>query len=484
MKRQSISLYKKGFLLCLAVFISLGACACAHRMENEGWDYNAKRGPTPLVIGGQEPSNGASQDFSPNTYVPYVGGKIKFTYSAAMAAESIHAAESYIQAFTAAYPEVTVTTDSVAANIDAQISAGTIGDVFLFPDEDIYKYAKTYQCLMDLTPYFSVYKVDTDDIYPGLTEAAVLNGSFCYVPAFYAQTALLCNLTVLKELGLADKISSRLTWNEFTDMVRQTAFSPEGEATYRRTKIDLTDDVNFTAFIEAYTGHADWCGGAYQQIRFFDENALTLSALREAVELAQEGFMCITGGENTLTVTPSDHYQASAQYVFQSVYYSEVATLGALYDSMGIEWDLMSMPQFPSGLTACTSYGMGVYNRTANPDTAAMFALFLTTEKGQAAYNGTPGTGVPTKASMADAAFWRYPAHPTWADKNWSAFLPHSFDSTVAGQTECRMPVQVSNLIENNIEKLLLRVTVGAYPLEDEIRTLESECNTLWKALN
>ena len=312
MKRQSISLYKKGFLLCLAVFISLGACACAHRMENEGWDYNAKRGPTPLVIGGQEPSNGASQDFSPNTYVPYVGGKIKFTYSAAMAAESIHAAESYIQAFTAAYPEVTVTTDSVAANIDAQISAGTIGDVFLFPDEDIYKYAKTYQCLMDLTPYFSVYKVDTDDIYPGLTEAAVLNGSFCYVPAFYAQTALLCNLTVLKELGLADKISSRLTWNEFTDMVRQTAFSPEGEATYRRTKIDLTDDVNFTAFIEAYTGHTDWCGGAYQQIRFFDENALTLSALRDAVELAQEGFMYITGGENTLTITPSDHYKTEA----------------------------------------------------------------------------------------------------------------------------------------------------------------------------
>ncbi len=171
----------------------------------------------------------------------------------------------------------------------------------------------------------------------------------------------------------------------------------------------------------------------------------TVDAIEDLLSAYQSGFINLTGGASDAFI--------NKEPVFRQGVFLQTGSYGKEYDMNYIDWDMIHVPlantvgnsAFGSG-----SLGVGVYNRTRNPNAVAAFALFFYTQEGQTAFNSQNGGSVPVLKSLRNADFWQHTDNTEngWNEKNWAANVYKSDAFAVKGQLQSILPPAVADTFE------------------------------------
>lgn len=404
--------------------------------------------------------------------IPEVSGTIKFSYEANTENKKM-AANAYIDAFIAKYPNAKVVRDYdyKTTQADQRISARNIGDVFYFAESEAYNYAKTQGALMPLDHYMQAFKIDTADIYSGIYAAGMIDGKYYYVARDFNQMIMTYNKDALVEAVLTEDVKTGWSWDTFIEVCEKLTNDTQYGA-----KIDLAYPPVFIPLLNA-VGKTDengrvktWYNTATRTIDFTSDGML--DAIQQLFEAHDSGWI-------DLGLASANF--AEKEPVFKQHVYIQVDTFGQEFDEKETEWDMIHLPLTNNPMFGCGSSGVGVYNGTKNANAAAAFALFFYTQDGQIAFNGQDGGSVPVLASLKDADFWRH-AEDDWSEKNWDANIYMADEYAVIGQFKCILPPEVAEIIENNLRDALIEVTQGA-DLSTKMGAIQKIANEKWASL-
>lgn len=410
-----------------------------------------------------------------NPYKPNVSGEVIWTFNTSNAFQK-RAATSLIKSFENKYPDVEVSLDSSAVSPE-RILSGTIGDIFYMEDAEVYKYAVTYNSLMPLDGYIASLQMDTTEIPEVIYKSGKVNNHIYYVASEYNQLCFSYNKSVLSSLGLDLLVDNNWSWSTLHNIAKSvTEFTADSGSPYYGADIDLTYSPIYTALLEI-SSNGTWCDMEGRKITFADFMGNNLRLIEDCIEAAMSGY-----------INPGIASKTVGQPVFKIIRHGQVMEIGKEYDSQGVMWDFVAFPGLSQAdnnhIISCSSSGFGVYNRTHNPDTAAVFALHLYTEDGQLAFNGQSGGSVPIIKSIQNTDVWKYPDEADWTDKNWDAFIYQEQSSEyIIGQVVCRLPYIIASNIEDTMPKIISNVMNGNAALYDEFVRLETYCNELWSIL-
>lgn len=406
--------------------------------------------------------------------VPAVSGTIKFSYQTNGQASKELAANMYIDAFKAKYPNATVRTDYDYKTdlADQQISSGKIGDVFYFGELDAYNYAKTQGVLMPLDHYMKAFKINTDDIYSGIYAAGMIDGKYYYVARDFNQMIMIYNKDALAG-GLTEYVKDGWSWDDFMTVCEQATkdqfYGAKMELAYAPVFIPLLNAVGET---DENGRVKTWYNTATRTVDFTSEGMLnTIDQLLSAYE---QGWINLNLGNN-------EKFTDKKPAFYQDVYIQVEGLADTLEDDL-YDWDMIHLPLTNNPMFGCGSSGVGVYNGTKNANAAAAFALFFYTQEGQEAFNGQDGGSVPVLASLKDATFWQH-ENDNWSDKNWGANVYESDNYAVIGQWKCILPPEVAEIIDGAPLKAALQEVVAGAKLSDVMGELQELCNQKWATL-
>ncbi len=442
--------FKNGLLLFFTVVILLSSACYANRKT-----YNT----TPT----KEPRIG-----------PGAWGNITFTYGEASEEEKL-SVEAYVSAFNKEYPDIHVDIDYTTGDLSARIKSGDIGDVFHFPDESVYDLAVTKSALTPLDIYLEPLNIDCNKIYPSIYDLGMANGILYMAAKEYNRTALIVNVDALKASGLSLP-KNDWTWEEFLLNYGQELLLKNNDGTFKQVpmNINLASDSIYIPFMEGWGG--SWYDSVNKKINLTDKNVVM--GIDEFIRTADAGILFRSCKEDLSEYSNLQEYN----YVFNEVTYRTLNELGNEYDNLGIEWDVVSMPNFPTPKNGTSSSGFGVYNKTPFPDAAACFALFIFTEEGQKAFHGEQGGSVPILKSLANEDFWKN-KKTEWKDKNYDAFIGIP-DSDTAGRLQCRIPAEITKILEESWRDMLEMHFAGFKNYRDTLETIEKDVNEQWANLN
>ncbi len=404
-----------------------------------------------------------------------VEGDVTFTYhlGGGHTKNDEAAAERFVTAFEKKYKDVSVERDFTAIS-DARISSAEIGDVFYFSEDKAYKYAVTDQALLPLDAFIDKFGINQADVYSGIYSLGLIDGQLYFVARDYNHIALIYNKTAVAEVGLTSSIKETWTWTEFQQIAEQLC-----NESYYAMDLNLSWSPVYTAFFEAYAGRTAWCSTSDKKITFIDEDGKILQAIDEALELARKDYVKLLG------INDSSEALSGKDPIFSTVVYPSAQAMAKTYDTQGIEWDLINMPLFEIPSFGCGSSGVGVYKRTQNVTAAAALALFFFTPEGQEAFNSGSGGSVPLLKSLDDNGFdaWKFTDDPNWGAKNWDAFVFMADTASTPGQVNCRMPIDIAEIIDGQISTILKNDLAGTTDYTDGFSALETQCNELWSKL-
>lgn len=407
-----------------------------------------------------------------------VEGNVMFTYSpAATSADYKMAADSFINAFEAKYQKVKVERDYTPTS-DARIASADIGDVFYFAEVSTYKYAVSDRALLPLDGFLEGFEIDKSDVYSGIYALGLVNGRLYFVPRDYNQVIFMYNKSAITEAGLNASVKPEWTWKEFQDLAAQL-YSEDGN--YYPLKYNMTESSRFVPFFEAYTPSRNvWCNTTTKRITFIDEEGTILRAVGELLDMAAQNYVVIPG------VNDSADGVKGKEPIFTDIVYPNVQASGKDYDNRDVEWDIINMPLFPTPSFGCGASGVGVFSRTTNITGAAALALFFLTPEGQRAFNSGTGGSVPLLKSLDVEGYdaWKYPNDEKWSDKNWDAFVYLADTASTPAQVNCRMPIEVAQVISSTISTILSQDLRGSQDYVDGFTALETKCNEIWAKLN
>lgn len=410
--------------------------------------------------------------------VPEVSGTIKFSYEANTENKKM-AANAYIDAFIAKYPNAKVVRDYdyKTTMADQRISANSIGDVFYFAESEAYNYAKTQGALMPLDHYMQAFDINTDDIYSGIYAAGMIDGKYYYVARDFNQMIMTYNKDALVEAALTSEVVPGWSWDTFIEVCQKvTKTNADGTGQYGAS-LDLSYGPVFIPLLNA-VGKTDengrvksWYDTATRTIDFTSEGML--DAIKQLFDEYSAGTINLNLGANAAF--------DNKEPVFKQRVYIQVDTIGQELDEKETEWDMIHLPLAQNPMFGCGSSGVGVYNGTRNANAAAAFALFFYTQDGQIAFNGQDGGSVPVLASLKDADFWRH-AEDDWSEKYWDANIYMADEYAVIGQFKCILPPEVAEIIENNLKEALMQVAEGS-DLTVKMGAIEKAANEKWASL-
>ena len=156
---------------------------------------------------------------------------------------------------------------------------------------------------------------------------------------------------------------------------------------------------------------------------------------------------------------------------------------GKAYDRLEIDWDFCPFPALPTHTVSTGATGYMVYNRTANPDTAAAFALFFLTPEGQRAYHGQVGGNVPLLISLSTEEFWQGKG-TEWTDKNYSAFVVYP-DLTLPASVDVQAPGEIAELFNGeNMKKALSQILSGKADANSVFSKIQTQANEKWSTIS
>ncbi len=405
-------------------------------------------------------------------------GDVMFTYSpASMSADYKAAADNFINAFEAKYQNVKVERDYTATS-DARIASAEIGDVFYFAEVSTYKYAVTDRALLPLNGFLDNFDIDQSDVYSGIYRLGLVNGRLYFVPRDYNHVVFIYNKSAVTEAGLNASVVPDWTWEGFQTLAAQL-YDENGD--YYPLSYNMTESSRFVPFFEAYTSsRSAWCDTATKKITFIDDEGLILRAVGELLDMAAQGQVLIPGVNQG-----ADSFKGK-QAIFSDIVYPNVQTSGKEFDNRNVDWDLINMPLFQNPSFGCGASGVGVFSRTRNVAGAAALALFFLTPEGQRAFNSGKGGSVPLLKSLDVEGYnaWKYPDDPDWSGKNWDAFVYLADTASTPAQVNCRMPIEVAEIISRNITSILSQDLKGSQDYVDGFRALETQCNETWSKLS
>lgn len=410
----------------------------------------------------------------PPTYEPKVTGEVKFTCNISKLVDE-QAADAFIEAFENYYEGTEVDPDYTPGDIPARISSGDIGDVFWFTETECYNYAVTQKSLLPLNQYIEPLKVDTSNVYSGIFALGEVDGQLYMVPRDYNHIVLVYNKTALREAGLEDP-KSGWTWDEFKEYcTKLTKTDPNDPTQY----IQVGADLNYawapvySSFLEGWGG--TWVDTKEKSVNLTDD--LVRQGIGELLDLAKTGVIKPEGGDMSAYSSLEDE-----DYVFRTMVYPSITSVGQRYDALGLEWDFADFPALPTHAVGTGATGFGVYKYSDNLDTAAALALFFLTEEGQRAYHSTDGGSVPLLTSLEGEGFWRYAdtadTETDWSQKNYDAFVSFP-EADIVGQPNCRMPSQVATVIMNGWEGMLKAFFESGNYI-DSLTAMEKQANERW----
>lgn len=404
-------------------------------------------------------------------------GDVTFTYSpASTSADYKMAADNFVNAFEAKYPDVNVTRDYTATS-DARIASADIGDVFYFAEVTTYKYAVTDRALLPLDGFLDNFDINQSDVYSGIYALGMVNGRLYFVPRDYNQVIFIYNKSAITEAGLTAEVKPDWTWAEFQDIANRL-YDENGN--YYPLKYNMTESSRFVPFFEAYTPSRNvWCNTTTKQIKFIDDDGTILRAVGELLDMASQNHVVIPGVNDT-----ADGVKGK-EAIFEDVVYPNVQAMGNSYDNRDVDWDLINMPLFPTPSFGCGASGVGVFSRTRNVSGAAALALFFLTPEGQRAFNSGTGGSVPLLKSLDVEGYdaWKYPDDAKWSGKNWDAFVYLADTASTPAQVNCRMPIEVAEVISSQVRTILTQDLKGSQDYVDGFRALETRCNEIWSKL-
>lgn len=401
---------------------------------------------------------------------PVVSGTIKFSYEASTESKK-NAANAYIDAFVAKYPNAKVERDYdyTVTQAETRLSSGQIGDVFYFAESKAYDYAITHEALMPLEYYIEAFDINVGDIYSGIYSAGMIGNHYYYVARDFNQMIMIYNKDQVVTKGLTGSVQDGWTWDSFLNICQQLT-----DDSYYGASIQLAYAPTFIPLLTAYTG-TQWFDTTNHTVDLTSGD--TLKAIEELLTAYANGYinLGLAGGDLTKF--------EGKEPVFRQNVYPHVEGIGQEYDNNLIEWDMIHLPLTENPAFGCGSSGVGVYNGTQNPDTAAAFALFFYTQEGQEAFNGQDGGSVPVLASLKDADFWRH-ADDDWKDKNWDAHIYQANDYAVIGQFKCVLPSTVADVFEKNLSSYLVDVVNNSMSLADAMTELQNMANAEWESIS
>lgn len=408
-----------------------------------------------------------------------VNGTITLTYDAT-SEERERAPNAMIRAFTQKYPEARVNTDYSVGDINARISTGDIGDVFLTADMNVYTYAETNQALMPLDAYVPYLEIDTTQVYNAMYQMGVVNGRLYMTTTCFNQICLIYNKDAVLAEGLPLPQNS-WTWEEFKDYAARLTKTSSDTGAYTQVGayIEMQYSPIYTAFLVGFGG-GKWYNEQEKKVNLTNEKVL--AGVQEMVDVLQTG--TVYSGSTILASAQNANYAqlGETDYVFSQIVHGNLSRQGPLYDRKDINWDIVSFPSLPVRAIGSGSIGFSVYNRTRQADTAAAFALFIFTEEGQLAYNGELGGSVPHIKSLSDEDFWRYPHHETWKDKNFDAFVSYP-EAAIVGQVFNLVPYAVAEIIDKGMGDVLRDALQGKGTVSDLLGALETRASEKWLEL-
>ncbi len=382
-----------------------------------------------------------SPTMAPDTK-PVVEGTVKFTCSTSKLVEE-QAADAFVAAFNEKYPDVAVIKDYNPGNIPARIASGEIGDVFWFLEMETYNYAATQKCLMPLNQFIAPLDVDTSEVYTGILALGQVEGQLYMVPRDYTHIAMIYNKTALTAENLPAP-KDGWTWEEFKEYcTKLTKKTDSGSYTQVGGMLLYSSwDPVYISFLEGWGGK--WFDTEEKRVSLTHE--LVRKGIEELLSAADMGIIYPEGKSDMSEYTGMQ----DVNYVFRTMVYPDLVSMGQGYDDLDLEWDVVSWPKFPTHKVGTGASGFGVYKYTKNPTAAAALALFFFDEAGQRAYHSNPGGSVPLVKSLGEEGFWRYEAsagtESDWSGKNYDAFISFPEADTV-GRVNCVMPANVAAAI-------------------------------------
>lgn len=405
-----------------------------------------------------------------------VNGSVKFTCSISKLVEE-EAADAFVEAFNTQYPDVAVRKDYSPGNIPARIASGEIGDVFWFLEMETYNYAVSQKALLPLNQFIDPLDIDTSEVYTGILALGQVEGQLYMVPRDYTHIALIYNKTALNAANL-EAPKDGWTWEEFKEYC--TKLTMKSGDIYTQVGADLL----YSAWDPVYISFLEGWGG-----KWFDTEEKKISLTDEKVRKGIEELLSFA---STGAIRPEGKSDMSAytglipeNYVFRTMVYPDIVSMGQSYDDLELEWDIVSWPKFPTHKVGTGASGFGVYRYTQNPNAAAALALFFFDEDGQQAYHGSTGGSVPLVKSLSDAGFWRYESSAgtefDWSQKNYDAFISFPEADTV-GRVNCVMPARVAAVITGGWGGVLMSYfNEGDYM--NPLTKLEETANQTWQRI-
>ena len=405
-------------------------------------------------------------------------GDVKFTCSISTLSEQA-AADEFIRAFEAEYPDVSVNKDYNPGNIPARIASGEIGDVFYFTEEETYNYAVTQKALLPLNQYIQPLGIDTSEVYAGVYALGQVEGQLYMVPRDYNHVIMVYNRTALKAANMEDP-KNGWTWDEFKDYATKlTKVDSADNSIYTQVGgyLNYNWDPVYVSFLEGWGGK--WVDTEEKVINLTDEKVRT--GIEELLNLAKSGAIMPEGkGDMSAYSNLTD-----VNYVFRTMVYPQIVSVGQNYDNLGIEWDFVSFPALPTHKVGTGCSGFGVYKYTKNPDAAAGLALFFLSKDGQTAYHKSTGGSVPLIKELSDADFWKYPdsagTENDWSQKNYDAFVAFP-EADTEGRVKCKMPARVAAVITGGWSGMLSNFFDNGNYI-DSLTEMEKTANETWQKI-
>ena len=422
-------------------------------------------------------------------YVPDVSGKVTITYQLATTEIAKKSVTQYVTAFEKQYPNVKVTTDFSKGDTALRISSGDIGDVFFLWETDVYNYASVNQALMPLDSYVEAFDIDLSNVYSSVLDFGRVDGQLYMIARDYNHLVMQYNKDAVVAEGLTDPVELEAqdawTWDTFKDYCAALTKSDGGFYTQVGASLRCAYAPVYIPFLEGWGG--TWYDNVNKKITLYSDEKV-LDGVNEMLAAIDTGTVyCedhaglnIYQGEKA---TPYSKLVANdvAQFVFQDVEFPMLETVGYAYDSYDIDWNIVSMPKFPTHKVGAGATGFAVYNKTNNPDAAAALCLFLMSEDGQTAYNGAEGGSVPNVKALADSDFWKVPFDPEVI--NYDAFTSYP-EADTRGLIELCVPPDIAKIVSEGLENLAKNHINGIKSAEDTLKEVEEQANQLWTTLS
>lgn len=435
-------------------------------------------------------------------YVPQPAGKVKLNYYIAGTDQLTKAINDYVRVFQQKFKDVDVQamlSSRDRAQIQAEIAAKTVGDVFFLFESDVYNYAQTQRALMPLDYYVEAYGIDLLNIFSAMIDMGTVNGKLYMATCNYNHIIYYYNKDLIRAANLTDPAelqeAGQWDWATFKDYCVRLTYTDEASGKkYCGSTLRLGYSAEYIPFLEGYGGK--WYDTENKRVSFVsDENVLR--GVREMCDFVamncckysavSQSTVGVKSVKKTLSQENFADYNDVNQVCFRAGEHDNMVSIGQNYDSIGIDWDVVAVPALPVHKVGTGCSGFAVFNGTRNPDSAAALALTILTEEGQRAYHGQEGGAVPNIKTLAyNDDYWRVPFEDKSVDpengKNYNAFISFPEADTYAF-VECVIPPEIAEIVRKYMQNVVPEHINGERGVENTLTLLETEANEKWSAI-